>query len=82
MNCPKCGSENVRIDMIQSSAKSKHKGNGFRGIILNLLRLLIAVCTCGLSLLVWKKSKGDTKTKIKNEKVCICQSCGNSWKIK
>jgi len=75
MTCPKCGSENVNVQMVQDSAKSKHNG---RGIIWKFCRLLLIICTCGLWLIVGK-SKGKTKTKIKNKSVCVCQSCGHSW---
>lgn len=81
MVCPKCGSENVKIEMVQTSEKSKHKGVGFGGHMNNAARGLTAVCTLGMSNLVWKKSKGGTKTEIKSAKVCLCQGCGNSWEI-
>lgn len=28
MNCPKCGSENVNVQVIQTGAKTSKKGNG------------------------------------------------------
>lgn len=47
----------------------------------NAARGVTAVATLGMSNLFWKKSKGSEKTKFKNEKVCLCQNCGNSWEI-
>lgn len=47
----------------------------------NMARATAAVCTLGVSNLVWKKSKGTNKTKTVNEKVGVCQNCGNSWVI-
>ena len=72
MICPKCGSQNVNVQIIQTGGKTKKKGNGVGGHVNNAARGITAVCTLGLSNLVWKKSK--------NESVCICQNCGNSWK--
>lgn len=58
----------------------KH-GVGFGGHMNNAARGLTAVCTLGMSNLVWKKSKGTEKTKFENQKVCLCQNCGSSWTI-
>nr|DAF65883.1 MAG TPA: RNA polymerase-like protein [Caudoviricetes sp.] len=82
MICPNCGSENVTISMEQVSSKTKKHGNGIGGHINNAARGLMAVSTLGMSNLVWKKSKGGEKTVVKNQKICLCQNCGNSWEIK
>lgn len=82
MVCPKCGSENVTIQIEQVGSKTKKHGNGIGGIANNTARALTAVCTFGMSNLVWKKSKGGEKTKIENQKICICQDCGSSWELK
>lgn len=82
MNCPKCKSDNIRIDFVQSGGKSSHKGNGLGGHTNNMLRTSTALVTLGTSNLVWKKSKGGSSTKFKNERMGLCQSCGTSWKVK
>ena len=82
MVCPKCNSENVIITMEQVSSKTKKHGNGLGGHVNNAARGVTAMCTFGLSNLVWKKSTGNEKTKVKNQKICLCQNCGNSWTIK
>ncbi|MDK8676458.1 hypothetical protein [Corynebacterium tuberculostearicum] len=48
----------------------------------NTARAMTAVGTLGMSNLVWKKSNGTHKTKNKNTKKAICQSCGHDWKIR
>ena len=82
MKCPKCGSENVTIQLIQSGGKTKKHGVGLGGHVNNAARGLTAVCTLGMSNLVWKKSKGSEKTTIKNAKICLCQNCGSPWGVK
>lgn len=82
MICPKCHSENVSIEMVQTKGKTKKHGNGLGGHLNNAARGATAVMTLGMSNLVWKKSKGKEKMKYTNEKVCICQNCGHSWTIK
>lgn len=79
MKCPKCKSENVSVDLVQVEGKTKKHGNGLGGHINNTSRGLTAICTLGMSNLVWKKSKGNEKTKFKNKTVCICQNCGHTW---
>lgn len=82
MNCPKCSSENVTIQMVQTGGKVGHRGNGLGGHTNNAARALTAVSTLGMSNLLWKKSKGGSKQKFSNEKVAVCQGCGNSWKVR
>ena len=82
MTCPNCGSENVSIQMEAVSSKTKKSGVGFGGHMNNLASGMTAVCTLGLSNLVWKKSTGSEKSKMQSRKVCLCQNCGNSWEIK
>ena len=81
MVCPKCNSENVNVQIEQVSSKAKKHGNGFGGIVNNTARAATAVCTLGMSNLVWKKSKGGEKTTVENKKVCVCQNCGHSWDL-
>lgn len=81
MQCPKCNSENVSVEMLQTEGKTKKHGNGLGEHINNAARGMTAMCTLGLSNLVWKKSTGNQKTKFKNETICICQNCGNTWKL-
>ena len=81
MVCPKCGSENVNVERELEKGKTKNKGVGLGGHVNNTASGLTAVCTLGMSNLVWKKSKGTEKEKFKNVTVGICQNCGNTWKV-
>ncbi len=68
--------------MVEQGQKTLKKGVGFGGHMNNAARGVTAVCTLGMSNLVWKKSKGTNKTKTINSTVGICQNCGNTWEIK
>lgn len=81
MQCPSCGSNKVNIQFIEEGQYTSKKGVGFGGHVNNIARSTTALMTLGMSNLLWRKSKGTNKTKTKNIKVCICQNCGNSWKI-
>ena len=81
MVCPKCNSENVNVQIEQVSSKTKKHGNGLGGIVNNTARAATAVCTLGMSNLVWKKSKGGEKTTVENKKDCVCQNCGHDWDL-
>lgn len=52
MKCPKCKSENVKVDLVQVEGKTKKHGNGLGGHINNTARGLTAICTLGMSNLV------------------------------
>lgn len=79
MMCQECGSTKVSVQFVATKAKTAKKGVGPIGHMNNIARGLTAVYTLGMSNLVWKKSKGTEREKIINEKVCVCQNCGNSW---
>lgn len=81
MNCPKCNSNNIITQIVQTGGKTKKHGNGIGGHLNNTARGLTALCTLGLSNLVWKKSKGNEKISFKNETLCVCQNCGHTWNI-
>lgn len=80
MKCPKCKSENVTVELVQVGGKTKKSGNGLGGHLNNMARGVMAVSTLGVSNLVWKKSEGSEKTKVKNQTMCVCQNCGHVWK--
>ena len=77
MKCPRCGSECVKVQAIKETAtKTKH-----RGCLGWAMWILLAICTCGLILIIpaVTNTKVITKTKIHTE--AICQSCGNRWRV-
>ena len=82
MKCPKCKSMNVTVSMEEVGSKTKKTSVGLGGHINNFLRTLLAICTLGISNLIWKKAKGEAKTKTIMKKICVCQDCGYSWETK
>lgn len=83
MKCPKCGSENVNVQVINEvELKNKHHGLIYwlcGGWILTILKwLFLTVPALILKLF------GHKKKKVKNiqKTMCICQQCGNSWEQK
>lgn len=83
MQCPKCNSNNVNIQMInQTFQKTKHKGLLywlFIGWWLELcLWLFLTVPRLLIALFVPKRKKIYNVTK----KMAVCQNCGNSWEVK
>lgn len=81
MICPKCGGQNVTVQLVETGTKGKKSGVGLGGHINNAARGIMAISTLGMSNLVWKKAKGTSSSKTITKKVCLCQGCGNSWKI-
>ncbi len=73
MQCPKCGSDNVNIQTV-TDVKTKH-----RGCIGWCFWIILALCTCGLILII--PALTNSKTKTKNHTEAICQNCGNRWKV-
>lgn len=77
LSCPRCGGQNISIQVVQTRAKTRTKGNG---ILHWFGRSMLIICTAGLWLLVAKR-KSVSKTKITNEKLAVCQACGHSWTV-
>lgn len=77
LKCPKCGSDNVNVQFVQTGANTSTKG---KGCLFTLGRWMLIICTLGLWLVFAKKSS-KSKTKYKNEKQAVCSSCGHSWKV-
>lgn len=82
MTCPKCGSENVNVQIVQEQ-KLKDKHHGFiwwlcvgwwwipiKWIVLTIPALIVKIFG-------HKKQKLVTKEK----KVCVCQACGHTWNV-
>jgi len=77
MNCPKCKSENVKVNLEQTSGITKNSGMGCLWI---LGRWALILGTCGLWLLVGRR-KLSGSMKFKSQTVALCQNCGHKWKI-
>lgn len=68
--CPKCGSRNVSVQVVEKQKK--------RGCFASLMWILLAVCTCGITLLLIPAlSRKGSKTLT----FAVCQNCGHRWKV-
>lgn len=77
MRCPKCGSEYVTVQAItETETKTKH-----RGCLGWAMWILLAICTCGLILIIPAVTNSKIKTKTRTHTEAICQSCGNRWRV-
>lgn len=70
MTCPKCKSNNVRVEM-NTYMKSQH-----RSFLWNLFMIFI---TAGIWL-IWMFVR-KRKEKRVTIKMAVCQDCGKSWKV-
>jgi ssDNA-binding Zn-finger/Zn-ribbon topoisomerase 1 len=71
IKCPKCGSYNIRF---QLETKTETKRRGCLGW---LWWMFLALCTCGLILIIPLIT--NSKVKSKSKTVGICQDCGHRW---
>lgn len=82
MNCVRCFSQNVNVELLQSGGRTRKHGTGFGGKMNNAARGVTALSSFGISNLVWKKSEGTERMKYKTSKTAICQNCGHSWSVR
>lgn len=73
MVCPKCGSNDVTVQFLTNSARTRG-----RGCLWGLMRAILIVCTCGLWLMI---GRSKSKTNVQNSKMAVCQKCGHSWRL-
>lgn len=82
MKCPKCGSENVTVQVV-TETELKEKKHGIiwwlcvgwwwipiKWLVFTLPALIIAI---------FKPKKYQTKTH--THKMAVCNNCGKSWKV-
>lgn len=80
MKCPKCGSENVNVQMVtENQLKTKHHSFLYWLIIGWWLHLLLWLFLTIPMLL--GKLFGSKKQKLvsKHKSICVCQNCGYNW---
>lgn len=75
MVCPKCKSENVQTQYVQTNARTRQRNTG---CLWSIGRACLILCTGGLWLLVGKR-KGTGDTTFTNKKIAVCQNCGYTW---
>lgn len=80
MICPKCGSENVNVQMVsETQLKQKHHGIFwwvfigwwwlfFKWVFLTIPALIVKIF-----------APKKYKTKTVHKSMCVCQSCGHHW---
>ncbi len=76
--CPKCGSEDVTVQMVTTGMKTKNYSNGIGAKAHNAGRSMLAIGTLGMSNLFIRKRQGEEETKVNSKTVFICQNCGFS----
>lgn len=75
-NCPKCNSNNVSVQMVNSSMKTRNYSNGFSGQAHNAGKRMLSFATLGISDLFVRARLGEEETNISSTKVYVCQNCG------
>ena len=80
MKCPKCGSENVNVQMVSETILKKKHHSVLYWICIGwwLHPLLWLFATLPMLIIKIFKPK-NYKTKTKHKSMCVCQSCGQSW---
>ena len=81
LKCPKCKQKTVTVQMVEVGSTTKRSGVGLLGNAHNAVRGIASVATLGFAGKIIGKAEGKNKTKVKLQKMAICQSCGHSWEL-
>lgn len=68
LKCKHCGSTNISVQAVEKQKK--------RGLLMSIIWILLAICTCGLILFIPLLTRKGSKTK----SVIVCQNCGKITK--
>ena len=82
MICPKCGADNVTVQVVtETELKVKKHGCLYWLCIGWWLKPLLWLCLTlpMIIIAIFKPKKYQTKTHTKN--MAVCHTCGNSWKV-
>ena len=80
MKCPKCGSENVTVQVVtETKIKNKHHGFGWWFFIGWWWIPFKWICFFWIALIV--KIFAPKRQKVENKHIskCVCQNCSNTW---
>lgn len=80
MVCPKCGSNNVNVQMV-TETQLKRKGRGlFWWVFIGWWWIPIKwICFFWLALLAKIFAPKRQKLVQKHKSIAVCQACGNNW---
>lgn len=81
MNCPKCGSEKINVQVAtETQLKNKHHSLFWWVFIAWWWLPIKWIFFTFFALLAFFLPKRQ-KLVQKNVSICICQNCGNNWKV-
>lgn len=72
--CPNCRSDRVAVQVVEGLKKRRKK----RGCFAVTMWIVLAICTCGLILLVPLLTRKRGKTVVN----AVCHNCGYRWELK
>lgn len=82
MVCPKCGSENVNVQIVQQTKLVEKHHSFFWWICVGWLWVPIKWVLFFVPALIVKIfAPRKNKLKQRTRSICVCQNCGHHWKV-
>lgn len=86
MICPKCGSEDVKVQVVSEEVVRVHKHGWVYWLCVSwwiwIFKAMFWLLTSPYQLLKGAKGKTEKYSNTEHSTMCVCQKCGNTWKIK
>ena len=80
MICPKCGSENVTLNLI-NEVKEKPEHGVLWWIFIGWWWRILWFIFFGWWYMIYRAVKGSKKTVNVQKTITLCQNCGHKWKV-
>lgn len=82
MVCPKCGSENVKVQMVTETQLVAQHHSVIWWICVGWWWMMVKWLFLTLPALIIKIfSPKKQKMVVTHKNMCVCQNCGNSWEV-
>lgn len=82
MKCPKCGSENVKVEIVTEQKFKQKKKTLLYWVTIGWLIEPLLWFFLTVPKLIYELFKPNRyKIKTKTQKMAVCQDCGKTWKV-
>lgn len=82
MKCPKCGSEDVKVQVVSEEVVRVHKHGWTYWLFVAWWLWLPKLLLYFLTLPFRAFGKTEKYSNTEHSTMCVCQNCGNTWKAK
>lgn len=83
MKCPKCKSENVKVQIVSEEVVRVYNHSFIYKLLIGWwLKPIIWLCTFPFKIVGWFLPSFKKYSNTEHKSMAVCQNCGHSWNVK